>query len=1053
MAKFFITRPIFASVLSIIIVLAGLAAATQLPIEQYPRITPPTVIVTATFPGASAETMIKTVAAPIEEKLSAIEGLLYFSSSADSSGRLTITITFEIGIDIDRATFNVSNEVNTALARLPDEVRRTGITIQKRSNDLLIVFAVTSKDPKHTTLFLSNFITSNILDDLRRAPGVGEARIFGAQDYSMRIWLRPDRMAQLGITTSDIATAIRAQNAQQAVGKIGQEPALVDQQLVYSVTAKGRLLEPEQFENIILRSGGPRGVLYLKDVARIELGAQDYATRTLLNGEPGLGVGIFLRSGANALETASAVKATMNELTHYFPEGMQYVISYDTSLFVKESIWEVIKTLGEAMLLVVLVVYVFLQSWRATLIPIIAIPISLVGTFAGLWLLGYSINTLTLFAMVLSIGIVVDDAIVVLENIERLISEEKLAPIDAAIKAMQQVSSAVVAMTMVLVAVFIPVAFLGGIAGELYQQFAVTVAVAAVISGIVALTLTPTLCAVLLRSTHRQSVFFTWFNNRFEHMRGFYVGMVGLSLRHSTRSALIFLMVIAGLIYLVRNIPDSLVPPEDQGYVIAAVILPDGATLARTIRTASAITTEMANEPAMAFQFAVNGLDFIGGGNKTNVSTMFVRLKDWSERTTTATDIVNKLFLVGAQQPDGLAIAFNPPAIRGLGNTGGFELYVQSRTNSDTAQLASVVNEFMQTLRQEPRLATVNTFLRSSVPQYFIEVDEAKAIAQGVPISDIYATLQSTMGSLYVNDFNRAGRTYRVQLQAEAAYRMKAEDLGKVYVRSESGSMIPLSALSKVNSIVGAEQLERFNGLLSAKVMGSGASGVSSGDAIALVENIAARTLPEGYQIAWTGAAFQEKKIGSAAIFAFSLAVVMVFLILAAQFETWALPLAVIMAIPFAMMGALVAILLRDMPNDIYFQIGMVTLIGLTAKNAILLVEFANQRMKQGVDITQAAIQSAQLRFRPIVMTSMAFILGVVPLVIATGAGSAARQSMGTGVFGGMIMATTIATIFVPLFFSWFVRTQNSKSSGSKRNAPQPPVALSYKPVRKPRGK
>ena len=1049
MAKFFIVRPIFASVLSIIIVLAGLAAATQLPIEQYPKIAPPTVIVTATFPGASAETMIKTVAAPIEEKLSAIEGLLYFHSSADSSGRLTITVTFEIGTDIDRATFNVSNEVNTALARLPDEVRRTGITIQKRSNDLLVVFAVTSKDPKHTTLFLSNFITNNILDDLRRAPGVGEARIFGAQDYSMRIWLRPDRMAQLGITTSDIANAIRAQNAQQAVGKIGQEPALADQQLVYTVTAKGRLLEPEQFENIILRSGGPRGVLYLKDVARIELGAQDYSTRTLLNGEPGLGIGIFLRTGANALETAAAVKTKMNELKHYFPEGMQYVISYDTSVFVKESIWEVVKTLGEAMLLVVLVVYLFLQSWRATLIPIIAIPISLIGTFAGLWVLGYSINTLTLFAMVLSIGIVVDDAIVVLENIERLMSQEKLSPIDAAIKAMQQVSSAVVAMTMVLVAVFIPVAFLGGIAGELYQQFAVTVAVAGVISGIVALTLTPTLCATLLKSTHRQSAFFTWFNNHFERLRGFYVGMVGLSLRHAVRSVLIFLVMITGLIYLVKNIPDSFVPPEDQGYVIAAVVLPDGAALARTVRTADAISTEMAKEPAVAFQFAVNGLDFIGGGNKTNVSTMFVRLKDWSERTTTATDIVNKLFLVGAQQPDGLAIAFNPPAIRGLGSTGGFELFVQSRSSSDTAQLTSVVNEFMQTLKQEPKLATVNTFLRSSVPQYFVEVDEAKAIAQGVSIADIYATLQSTMGSFYVNDFNRSGRTYRVQLQAEAAYRMKAEDLGKVYVRSESGSMIPLSALSKVKHIVGAEQLERFNGLLSAKIMGSGASGVSSGDAITLVESIAARTLPEGYQIAWTGAAFQEKKMGAAAIFAFSLAVVMVFLILAAQFETWALPLAVIMAIPFAMVGALVAILLRDMPNDIYFQIGMVTLIGLTAKNAILLVEFASQRMKEGVDITQAAIQSAQLRFRPIVMTSMAFILGVVPLVIATGAGSAARQSMGTGVFGGMIMATAIATIFVPLFFSWFVSKYDPKQPENKRNTRQQPATLSYRPVKR----
>lgn len=1051
MVRFFITRPIFASVLSIVIVLAGLAAALQLPIEQYPKITPPTVIVTATFPGANADTMIKTVAAPIEEKLSAIEGLLYFNSSADSSGRLAITITFEIGTDIDRATFNVSNEINTALARLPDEVRRSGITVQKRSNDLLLVFAVTSKDPNHTTLFLSNFITNNLLDDLRRASGVGEARIFGAQDYSMRVWLRPDRMAQLGITTTDIANAIRAQNAQPAVGKIGQEPAIADQQLVYTVTAKGRLFEPEEFENIILRSDGPRGVLYLKDVARIELGAQDYTAQTLLNGEPGLGIGIFLRTGANALETAAAVKDKMNELQHYFPEGLQYFISYDTSVFVKASIWEVVKTLGEAMLLVVLVVYLFLQSWRATLIPIIAIPISLIGTFAGLWLLGYSINTLTLFAMVLSIGIVVDDAIVVLENIERLMTQENLSSVDAALKAMQQVSAAVVAMTMVLAAVFIPVAFLGGIAGELYQQFAVTVAVAAVISGIVALTLTPTLCSVLLRPSHQHSAFFSWFNNHFERLRGVYVGTVGLSLRHSGRSALLFVALIAGLILLLKNIPDSFVPPEDQGYVIAAVILPDGATLARTTKTANAISTEMAKESAVAFQFAVNGLDFIGGGNKTNVSTMFVRLQDWSQRTTTAADIVSKMFLVGGQQPDGMAIAFNPPAIRGLGSTGGFELYVQSRTNSDTAQLTAVVNELMRTLKQDPRFATVNTFLRSSVPQYFVEVDEAKAIAQGVAISDIYATLQSTMGSFYVNDFNRSGRTYRVQLQAEAAYRMKAEDLGKVYVRADSGAMIPLSALSKVKQITGAEQLERFNGLLAAKIVGSGAHGVSSGEAIALVEEIAARTLPEGYQIAWTGTAFQEKKMGYAAVFAFSLAVVMVFLILAAQFETWALPLAVIMAIPFAMTGALVAILLRDMPNDIYFQIGMVTLIGLTAKNAILLVEFASQRMKEGVSIQEAAVQSAQLRFRPIVMTSMAFILGVVPLVIATGAGSAARQSMGTGVFGGMIMATCVATIFVPLFFSWFVRYRHTKPSADMQRQERQPPALSYKPVKRSR--
>ena len=1022
MTRFFITRPIFASVLSMIIVLAGLTAAVQLPIAQYPQIAPPTVVVTATFPGASAETLAKTVAAPIEEQLSGIEGLLYFDSSADSSGTLAITATFEIGTDIDRATFNVSNRLNIALPRLPDEVRRTGIVVQKRSNDILLVVMLTSKNQKHNPLFLSNYVTLNVLDELKRTKGVGEARIFGAQDYSMRIWLHTDRMAQLGITTSDIAAAIQTQNAQYAAGKIGQQPAPADQQLVYTVRAEGRLLEPEQFGNIILRADGPRGVLYLKDVARIELGSQDYNIRTLLNGEPGVGVVIYLQIGSNALDTAHAIKVKMDELKQRFPEGIDYEIPYDTSDFVKASIWEVIKTLGEAMILVILVVFVFLQSWRATLIPIIAVPISLIGTFAGLWILDFSINTLTLFAMVLSIGIVVDDAIVVLENVERLMAEEKLSPVDAAIKAMQQVSGAVIAMTLVLVAVFLPVAFLGGIAGELYRQFAVTLAVAGVISGVVALTLTPALCALLLKSVHRTSRFFQPFNHGFERVRNFYVAMVGLTLRHTIIGALAFMAIIGGVAYLIKTIPVGFVPAEDQGYVITAVIMPDGATLSRTVKTTDSIRAAMAEDPAVAFQFAVNGFDLFGGGNKTNAATMFVRMTDWSERTATADDIVNKLFGIGMMQPDGLAIAFNPPAINGLGNAGGFEVYVQSREDSDPLRLASVVNDFIAALNQEPRLAGINTFFRPTVPQLFVEVDEAKAISQGVAVADIYAALQSTMGSLYINDFNRSGRTYRVQLQAEAEYRMKPEDLGRVYVRARSGAMIPLSALSTVTDVIGAEQLNRYNGLLAAKIFGGGAHGVSSGDAIAMVEEIAERNLPAGYQIAWTGQAYQEKRTGSAAVFAFSFAIVMVFLILAAQFETWVLPLAVIMAVPFAMAGALLAILLRDMPNDIYFQIGLVTLIGLAAKNAILIVEFASQKMKQGMPVAQAAIEAAQLRFRPIVMTSMAFVLGVVPLVIATGAGAAARRSMGTGVFGGMLLATFVATIFIPLFFAWFTR-------------------------------
>ncbi len=1023
MTRFFITRPIFASVLSIIIVLAGLAAALKLPIAQYPQIAPPTVLVTATYPGASADTLSKTVAAPIEEQLSGVEGLLYFNSSADSSGTLTITATFEVGTDINQATFNVSNRVNIALPRLSDEVRRTGIVVQKRSNDILLVVMLTDKQKKYDPLFLSNYATLNVLDDIKRIKGVGDATIFGAQDYSMRVWLRPDRMSQLGVTTTDIANAIRSQNAQYAAGKIGQEPSPSSQQLVYTVTAKGRLIEPSEFGNIVIRADGPRGVLYLKDVARIELGSQSYNVRTSLDGLPGVGIPIFLQSGANALDTAKSVKEKMTELKHRFPAGVDWEVPYDTSDFVKSSITEVVKTLGEAMILVVLVVFLFLQSWRATLIPLIAVPISLIGTFAGLWIFGFSINTLTLFAMVLSIGIVVDDAIVVLENVERLMTEEKLSPMKAAIKSMEQVSGAVVAIVLVLCAVFVPVAFLGGIAGEMYRQFAVTVAVAVVISGVVALTLTPALCAILLKSVHEESPFFKPFNRAFEKLTNLYTSAVNLTLHHKLMGTLVFAAIIALVVVLLRSVPGSFVPAEDQGYVVTAVIMPDGATLSRTTKTTEAVRSAIAKDPAVAHEFAVNGFDLIGGGNKTSAATMFVRLKDWAERKTTAGDIVKKLFGIGMQQPDGIAIAFNPPAIRGLGSSGGFEVYVQSRSDTDPMHLSTVVNSFTEALKSEKRLTGINTFFRPTVPQLFVEVDEAKAISQGVPVADIYATLQSTMGSLYVNDFNKSGRTYRVQLQAEAQYRMKADDLGKVYVRSNGGQMVPLSALSKVSDVVGAEQLERYNGLLSAKVLGGGASGVSSGETIQMVEDIAAQNLPDGYQIAWTGQAYQEKRTGSAAIFAFGFAIIMVFLILAAQFETWALPLAVIMAVPFALAGALLAVLSRGMPNDIYFQIGLITLVGLAAKNAILIVEFASQKMEAGMPVAQAALEAARMRFRPIIMTSMAFVLGIVPLVLATGAGAAARQSMGTGVFGGMLLATFVATIFIPLFFTWLSNT------------------------------
>ncbi len=1036
MTKFFITRPIFASVLSIIIVLAGLAAAFQLPIAQYPQIAPPTVQITATYPGASAETLTKTVAAPIEEQLSGVDNLLYYNSSADSSGTLVITATFDVGTDVDKATFNVSNRVNIATPRLPEDVRRNGVIVQKKSNDILLVVMLTSDNKAHDRLYLSNYATLNMLDEFKRIKGVGDAVIFGGQDYSMRVWLRPDRMAQLGVSTSDIAAAINAQNNQYAAGKIGQKPAPVNQQLVYTVTAKGRLVDPAQFGNIIIRANGPNGVLYLKDVARIELGAQSYNVTSALDGQAGVAIPIFLQTGANALDTANAIKAKVAELEAEFPKGMKTNIPYDTSDFVKSTIEEVFHTFGEALILVVLVVFLFLQSWRATLIPMIAVPISIIGTFAGLYIFGFSINLLTMFAMILAIGIVVDDAIVVLENTERLMSEEGLSPLQAAIKSISQVSAAVVAIVLVLCAVFVPVAFQGGIAGQLYRQFAVTVAIAVVISGVVALTLTPTLCAMILKKSHGENAFFRKFNQGFGGLTNIYMKTVNLTLHHKIIGALVFGGILAFMITLFLRVPAGFVPPEDQGYVISVVVMPDGASLPRTTQTTENIRAAIAQDPAVAHEFAVNGFEILTGANKTSAGTMFVRMTDWDKRKASATDMVGKLTGIGMSQPDGMSFAVNPPAIRGLGSAGGFEVYIQSQRDSDPIKLAAVMNDFMNTMRANPQLTGINSFFRPTVPQLKIEVDEAKALSLNVRIADIYTTLQSTMGSYYVNDFNRNGRTYRVQLQAEAAYRMQPEDLGKVYVRSQptatnpNGNMIPLSALSTVSDIIGAEQLERYNGLLSAKVFGSGAQGVSSGDAIKLVEKIAKESLPEGYRIAWTGQAFQEKRTGNAALLAFGFATIMVFLILAAQFETWSLPLAVIMAVPFAMSGALLAVIFRGMDNDIYFQIGLITLIGLAAKNAILIVEFASQKMEEGMPIAEAALEAARLRFRPIVMTSMAFMLGILPMVFATGAGAAARRSMGTGVLGGMLLATFIATIFIPLFFTWLTNSKHVRHHG-----------------------
>ncbi|HKW38086.1 MAG TPA: multidrug efflux RND transporter permease subunit [Burkholderiales bacterium] len=1017
-SRFFIERPIFASVIAIIFTLAGLVASQVLPIAQYPEIAPPTVTITTTLPGASAETLSRTVAAPIEEQLSGVEGLLYFQSTSSSNGTLTITCTFEVGTDVNNATIQVNNRVQIALPRLPDDVRRTGVVVQKRSLDILMFVAVTSTDPRYDTLYLSNYMTINALDVLKRVPGVADSTIFGARDYSMRIWLRPDKMAQLGVTATDVAAAIRAQNAQYAAGKIGQDPAPGDQSLIYTVTAQGRLVQPEEFGNIVLRSSGPGGVLRIRDIARIELGAINYDSYTTVDGRPTIGTAVYLQSGANALNVANSVRRTMDEIAKGFPSGVSYIIPFDTTRFVQASIREVVHTLFIAALLVLAVVFVFLQSWRATLIPFIAVPISLIGSFAGLYAFGYSINTLTLFAIVLATGIVVDDAIVVLENVERLMSEKGLSPKEAAIESMREVTGAIIAIELVLCSVFVPVAFLGGLAGRLYQQFAVTVTTAVVISGVVALTLTPALCALLLKRSHGESPLFRPFNRGFAALVSAYTRGVRWVAGHAAISLALFALVIAATVGLLRHVPGSLVPLEDQGYLFGAVVLPDGATLSRTGKVGAAMQKALSGHPAVEHVFLINGFDLIGGGNKTSSATLFITLKPWDERSAAADDIVKFVGAKGAGVSEGLVFAFNPVPIRGLGTAGGMEMFVQSRADADARKLAGVVQQFVGDLRKQSDLTAVNTFFRAAVPQIFVEVDREKAISLGVPVGDVFDALQSTMGALYVNDFNKFGRTFRVQLQAESQFRARPEDLGNVYVRSgTTGQMLPLGSLLKILPTVGPDQIDRFNGFVSAKVLAATVPGVSSGQGIATVERAARETLPAGYFQEWTGQAFQEKRAGRAAIIAFSFALVMVFLILSANYERWSLPVAVLLSVPFALLGAFLAVLFRGMSNDVYFQIGLVTLIGLAAKNAILIVEFAAQNAAQGMPAFDAAVTAARQRFRPIVMTSLAFVLGVLPLALATGAGGAARRSMGTGVEGGMLAATFVATLFVPLFF------------------------------------
>ena len=1020
LSQFCIRRPIFASVLSILIVIAGLLAGRVLPMGQYPDITPPVVFISTSYEGADAQTLAKTVAAPIEDQLSGVEGLLYYETSIRSNGNVRITCTFEVGTNPNDAMLEINNRVRSAYRRLPESVRQNGVNVRKRSEETLMIVPFYSPNGTLKPIQLADYVNLNVVDAIKRVPGVGDADVFGNAQSAMRIWLNPKKMAQLGITAIDVRKAIEEQNNQYAAGKVGTSPTTDDQQLVYTIRTKGQLLTPEEFGNITVRSRGADGIVRIHDIARVEVGNRSYEAYNQLNDVPSVTFAVYLQTGANAMKTAVDVKKRLQELSKNFPDDIAYVITDDNSRFVEAALNEVVQTLLEAGLLVLLVVYLFLQNWRATLIPMLAVPVSLIGTLAGLWALNFSLNTLTLFAMTLAIGIVVDDAIVVLENVERIMETEKLNAFQASQKAMKEVAGALVAIVLVLSTVFTPVAFLGGIAGELYRQFAVTIGVSVVLSGFVALTLTPALCAILLRNKSKPFKIFRLFNDGFERFKLNYIKGVSFNLRHRWFTAAILVAVTVGCWEFLQIVPTSFVPREDQGILRVAIQLPEGATLNRTGVVVTDLSREIRKIPEVENVTALVANDTIANDTKSNAAFLIVQLKPWDQRTRSAETIRRQLQTLVNARTDAVGQAVNPAPIRGLGRAGGLDFYIQSRESDNPLELQQVAEDFRQRLVAKPEISSARSMIQADAPQLYLTVDEAKALAMDVAISDVYDTLGYFMGGKYVNDFTRIGKIFRVIIQADAPYRMTPESLGELYVRSDTGKMVPLSTLAHVERTSGPESLKRENGFLAASMNVNAAQGYSTGDVIQAVD-AESQYLPSGYYVDWTGQAFHEKRIGSSSAAAFAFGLIIVFLILAAQFERWSLPIAVVMAVPYSVLGALVATYFRGFSNDIYFQIGLLVLIGLTAKNAILIVEFAAQKMEEGMEARQAALEAAKLRLRPIVMTSMAFILGVIPLATATGAGAAARQSMGTGVLGGMLAATFITTFFIPVFFTWFV--------------------------------
>lgn len=1019
-SRFFLNRPIFATVLSLLIVLAGIVALLALPIEQYPNMVPPQIQVTVNYPGASAKIVADTIAAPLEEQINGVENMIYMYSESADTGSLTLNVFFEVGSDVNQALNNVQDRVDLAMSQLPEEAQKEGVMVRKQTPTILLLVALQSPDGHYDDLFVNNYATIHIAEELQRLSGISNANVINAQNYSMRVWLRPDKMAQLGISTTDVVNAIQEQNMDYPLGELGMPPTPGFVPLTIPVTDLGRLNAPEEYEQIILRANSDGATVTIGDVGRVELGAQSYGVTGTLNGKSAALIAIYQDYGSNALDVASEVKATLKQLSQRFPPGLTYSIPYDTTTYINLSIKEVERTLYEAAILVALVVFVFLQSIRATIIPVIAMIVSIVGTFTGMHLLGFSLNTLTLFGLVLSIGIVVDDAIVVVENVERNMREKNLSPKEAAIEAMREVSGPIIAIVFVLCAVFLPVAFLGGIAGALYKQFAMTIAISVVFSGIVALTFSPVLAAFLFKKERKSNKLADLFNRFLGHCTNLYTAGSGWLLNHPLIGLGGFLAVIAAILILVKIIPISFIPQEDQGYLFTFANLPDGASLNRTEEVAEIVEPLVEKNPAVEDFIALNGFSLLENINRTIVGTYFVMLKDWKYRkkkSMKAEGVLETLQKEFFSIPEAMILAFNPPAIQGLGTVGGFEFWIINKGDGGAEKLQEITDKFLEKARARPELARLTTAMKANCMQLLADVDRVKTRALNIPIGEVYQTLQSLLGSVYVNNFNKYGHVFNVMVQAEPNYRTTLEEIGDIFVRSDTDEMVPLKSVVTFRYQKGINLVSRFNNFPAAKINGGGAPGYSSGQAMAALEEVAKEVLPLDMDYSWSGAAFQEQATGGTSLGVLFAAFLLVFLILAALYERWSLPVAILLGVPFGILGALLAILLRGLSNDVYFQIGLVTLIALAAKNAILIVEFAITRRKEGLGAKEAAIEGARQRFRAILMTSLTFIFGVFPLVISTGAGAASRHSVGTGVMGGMLFATLFGIFFIPLFY------------------------------------